>query len=481
MDSVRLSKLEPQQSEDSLPMPGFRFHPTDEELVAYYLPRQLRRKRLPVAVITQLDIYKYDPWDLPKLATVGEKEWFFFCPRDRKYRNSLRPNRVTDSGFWKATGTDRPIYSTEGAKCIGLKKSLVFYKGRAAKGVKTDWMMHEFRLPASTTDAAHTLTQNDGWAVCRIFKKTKVSQKHKQIGTGTSHELASTTVDQPQESLGVQSQYLSVESKDQDSDSVGDDPEASDDMISDFNSEGTSPAETVKDLPPAEMTPFEHLILCDESGRRSNITVPTDASAFSLPEEHLYETSKAGLEAPTSELKSSHLSPLGRPTVEGGITDSTFNIGSTTSSVMMASNRFPRERNYQIFSDKSSNATELSPSTRNTLELVQSILSPSIDYGIQHRGSNETMSERLKTAQNQDSTLYVGSTVESGESSMQPIGEQPDPGSMPELTVRVPQHVREFLDNLPPWDFSPLFISPPTLAFINNSMNHSQDQLFDQD
>ncbi|CAM6043085.1 unnamed protein product [Sphagnum compactum] len=218
-------------------MPGFRFHPTDEELVAYYLPRQLRRKRLPVAVITQLDIYKYDPWDLPKLATVGEKEWFFFCPRDRKYRNSLRPNRVTDSGFWKATGTDRPIYSTEGAKCIGLKKSLVFYKGRAAKGVKTDWMMHEFRLPASTTDAAHTLTQNDGWAVCRIFKKTKMSQKHKQIGTGTSHELASGTVDQPQESLGVQSQYLSVESKDQDSDSVGDDPEASDDMISDFNSE----------------------------------------------------------------------------------------------------------------------------------------------------------------------------------------------------------------------------------------------------
>jgi hypothetical protein len=149
---------------------------------------------------------------------------------------------------------------------------------------------------------------------------------------------------------------------------------------------------------------------------------------------------------------------------------------------MMAGNRFPRERNYQIFSDKSSNATELSPSTRNTLELVQSILSPSIDYGIQHRGSNETMSERLKTAQNQDnSTLYVGSTVESGESSMQPIGEQPGPGTMPELSVRVPQHVREFLDNLPPWDFSPLFISPPTLAFINNSMNHSQDQLFDQD
>lgn len=85
-----------------------------------------------------------------ELATTGEKEWYFYCPRDRKYRNSARPNRVTGAGFWKATGTDRPIYSSEGTKCIGLKKSLVFYKGRAAKGVKTDWMMHEFRLPSLT-------------------------------------------------------------------------------------------------------------------------------------------------------------------------------------------------------------------------------------------------------------------------------------------------------------------------------------------
>jgi hypothetical protein len=129
-------------------MPGFRFHPTDEELVGFYLKRKIQQKSLPIELIKQVDIYKYDPWDLPKeLASSGEKEWYFYCPRDRKYRNSSRPNRVTRAGFWKATGTDRPIYSSNG-KCIGLKKSLVFYKGRAAKGTKTDWMMHEFRLPS---------------------------------------------------------------------------------------------------------------------------------------------------------------------------------------------------------------------------------------------------------------------------------------------------------------------------------------------
>lgn len=81
---------------------------------------------------------------------MGDKEWYFFCKRGRKYRNSIRPNRVTGSGFWKATGIDRPIYSAggEGRDCIGLKKSLVYYRGSAGKGTKTDWMMHEFRLPA---------------------------------------------------------------------------------------------------------------------------------------------------------------------------------------------------------------------------------------------------------------------------------------------------------------------------------------------
>ncbi|KAK7386979.1 hypothetical protein VNO78_27400 [Psophocarpus tetragonolobus] len=168
---------------DEVMLPGFRFHPTDEELVGFYLKRKIQQRPLSIELIKQLDIYKYDPWDLPKLATTGEKEWYFYCPRDRKYRNSARPNRVTGAGFWKATGTDRPIYASEGSKCIGLKKSLVFYKGRAAKGIKTDWMMHEFRLPSLSTHSSSspkkfldkTIPVNESWAICRIFKKTKAT------------------------------------------------------------------------------------------------------------------------------------------------------------------------------------------------------------------------------------------------------------------------------------------------------------------
>lgn len=144
------------QDQDQGALPGFRFHPTDEELVGFYLKRKVEKRPIRIELIKQIDIYKYDPWDLP-ISNVGDKEWYFFCIRGRKYRNSIRPNRVTGSGFWKATGIDKPIYSVkEPHDCIGLKKSLVYYRGSAGKGTKTDWMMHEFRLPPITTPSTST-------------------------------------------------------------------------------------------------------------------------------------------------------------------------------------------------------------------------------------------------------------------------------------------------------------------------------------
>ncbi|CAH1452846.1 unnamed protein product [Lactuca virosa] len=167
------------ESELNLP-PGFRFHPTDEELVVHYLCRKSQTAEEiygvapPPPIIADVDLYKHDPWELPDLALFGTNEWYFFTPRDRKYPNGSRPNRVTGNGYWKATGADKPIKrKSDPNTIVGIKKALVFYTGKGVKGIKTNWIMHEYRLPMlNTTPSKHTtISKLDDWVLCRLYNK----------------------------------------------------------------------------------------------------------------------------------------------------------------------------------------------------------------------------------------------------------------------------------------------------------------------
>ncbi|KAL5196532.1 hypothetical protein ABZP36_000044 [Zizania latifolia] len=124
-------------------------------------------------------------------ASFGELEWYFFSPRDRKYPNGARPNRAATSGYWKATGTDKPIMASgRSREKVGVKKALVFYRGKPPKGVKTNWIMHEYRLTDTSSSAGSaaattrrplppitggskgaTSLRLDDWVLCRIYKK----------------------------------------------------------------------------------------------------------------------------------------------------------------------------------------------------------------------------------------------------------------------------------------------------------------------
>lgn len=44
--------------------PGFRFHPTEEELVGYYLKRKINSLKIDLDVIVEVDLYKIEPWDI---------------------------------------------------------------------------------------------------------------------------------------------------------------------------------------------------------------------------------------------------------------------------------------------------------------------------------------------------------------------------------------------------------------------------------
>lgn len=82
--------------------------------------------------------------DKCRIGYEEQNEWYFFSHKDKKYPTGTRTNRATIAGFWKATGRDKAVYDK--SKLIGMRKTLVFYKGRAPNGQKTDWIMHEYRL-----------------------------------------------------------------------------------------------------------------------------------------------------------------------------------------------------------------------------------------------------------------------------------------------------------------------------------------------
>ncbi|XP_065864198.1 NAC domain-containing protein 4-like [Euphorbia lathyris] len=153
------------------PLVGYRFHPTDDELLTYFLkPKMLSRVdyRPPIPEIKVCD---YEPWDLPALINNNsdDRVWYFFCPRDYKYLRSRRSNRTTEAGYWKPTGKPRKVLNKRKEQ-IGTKKSLVFYIKERRKAIRTRWIMHEYECALNATMA----TSGD-FVLCKL--KSKADEK----------------------------------------------------------------------------------------------------------------------------------------------------------------------------------------------------------------------------------------------------------------------------------------------------------------
>ncbi|WVZ54367.1 hypothetical protein U9M48_005175 [Paspalum notatum var. saurae] len=190
--------METGASSDPLLAPGYRFYPTEEELLTFYLRHRLAGTRPDVhRFIPVVDIYSYHPSQLQAMAgaaNVGDTEqWFFFCPRAEREVHGGRPARTTPSGYWKATGSPSYVYSAAPNRVIGEKRTMVFYQGRAPTGCKTRWKMNEYKAVAGDDDvdivadvhgtntttapptaaaSAHNIRLRNEFSVCRVYIST---------------------------------------------------------------------------------------------------------------------------------------------------------------------------------------------------------------------------------------------------------------------------------------------------------------------
>ncbi|KAI3688641.1 hypothetical protein L2E82_46370 [Cichorium intybus] len=190
--------------------PGFRFQPTDQEIVFQYLIRKVFSCPLPASIVPEIaNICKFNPWDLPG---DWEQDRYFFSKKEAKYGNGHRSNRASDDGYWKTTGLDRQITrccnnnpnSRKKEIITGMKKTLVFYKGKPMHGgstTRTYWIMHEYRLvhspcsPNTSSNDQRSWIQMGNWVLCHIF----LNKRSRKVGGADGKPLTSGLT--PQEEL----------------------------------------------------------------------------------------------------------------------------------------------------------------------------------------------------------------------------------------------------------------------------------------
>jgi len=176
--------------------PGFRFRPTDEELVVQYLRRKALALPLPAAVIPDVhNLYNLDPWDIPG-ASEGEKYYFAVRPAAGAKKGG---RTATANGCWKpAIARERPVVVSRCGRnhLVGVKKSMAFvpWRGKGNKGSKappaqaqTGWVMHEYRLALPHHHKNGCCLAEAGteeWVVCRIFQRDRSSSSSRRQTPG---------------------------------------------------------------------------------------------------------------------------------------------------------------------------------------------------------------------------------------------------------------------------------------------------------
>ncbi|KMT09172.1 hypothetical protein BVRB_6g132760 isoform B [Beta vulgaris subsp. vulgaris] len=150
--------------------PGFKFDPTDEELVLHFLYSKLEsssNSQNNTHLIPQLEefYHHYHPSQLQGVAFESCNQWYFYTRKT--------DNRISENGYWKELmDIEQPILGSKSNKLAGFKKCLVFYKGKyPSSGVKTRWFMQEYHACISSIVGDTRRSKHpdfNKWVLCRV-------------------------------------------------------------------------------------------------------------------------------------------------------------------------------------------------------------------------------------------------------------------------------------------------------------------------
>ncbi|XP_042397601.1 NAC transcription factor 32-like [Zingiber officinale] len=125
---------------------GYRFLPTDKELIVDYLANKVAGKPVPSTAVVEADVYGTEPWNLLR---NGDQEGYFFAKRKRKNAVGTRVDRRAGTGTWTLYSKKEESVTTLDAEgreiAVGCKSNLSFNDG---KSKNSGWIMHEYELLA---------------------------------------------------------------------------------------------------------------------------------------------------------------------------------------------------------------------------------------------------------------------------------------------------------------------------------------------
>ncbi|MQL83867.1 hypothetical protein Taro_016357 [Colocasia esculenta] len=118
-----------------------------------------------------------------EMSGEDPEQWFFFYPRQVREAQGGRPTQTTHSGYWKATGSLTPVFHNQ--RIIGIRKTMVFYHGRAPTGRKTSLKMNEYRAAqedgeraassssfASAASSTADVKCRSEFSLCLVYRKS---------------------------------------------------------------------------------------------------------------------------------------------------------------------------------------------------------------------------------------------------------------------------------------------------------------------